>query len=163
MGQLAEQVATLTARLDAMGEADNQQAHGERAYHRFLANLPEARFTPTRWVLREAQSKKGDVYWLPEQPSYTASSVTSFVEKVSWMAQKRKFLPRLRTYLNATNDLERAEEMGLPVGDDPSDYGPDLQQMAEVDGYVIEMRERVRSYFTELAEGPSREAASTTS
>ncbi|MFJ2275780.1 hypothetical protein ACIOEZ_16555 [Streptomyces sp. NPDC087866] len=162
VGQLAEQVAELTARLDAMGEVDHQQAHGERAYHRFLANLPEARFTPTPWVLREAQSEEGYVYWLPEQPSYTARSVTSFVEDVSAMTEKRKFLTRLRAYLNTTDDLEQAEEMRLEAEIDPSRYDRPVDQ-AEVDRYVLEMRERVRSYFTELAEGPSREAASTTS
>ncbi|MGQ4491018.1 hypothetical protein ACN6LM_001983 [Streptomyces sp. SAS_281] len=158
VGQLAEQVATLTARLDAMGEVDHQQTHGERAYHRFLANLPQARSTPTPWVLRETQSEKGYVYWLPQQPSYTAGFVTTFVEDVNAMTEKRKFLTRLRAYLNAAVNLEQAKEMRLPAGTDPSRHDQPVQQ-AEVDRYVLEMREHVRSYFTELAEGPSREAS----
>lgn len=157
VGQLAEQVAMLTAKQNAKDdEIENPQARGERAYHRFLANLPEVpRFTPTKWVPLKLNST-GGARWVVDQPSYESRSVDDFVTAVGSMAAKRKLLPRLQAYLNMPDDLDKVGEDELGVDADPSNY-MDAYHRTEVDRYIIQMRECVRSYFTQLAETPSPE------
>ncbi|MFE4778219.1 helix-turn-helix domain-containing protein [Streptomyces sp. NPDC056713] len=158
VGQLVEQVALLTAKQDAEDdEVQNQQARSERAYHRLLVDLPEARFTATTWVLREPKSATAPyAYWVPEQPAYESSSVDALRQVVGVLAAKQKSLPRLRIYLSSPPKLDAVEERELGVDDDPSD-DPAVPR-TEVDRYLTEMSECLRSYFAELAESPSHEA-----
>ncbi|WP_327713911.1 helix-turn-helix domain-containing protein [Streptomyces sp. NBC_00464] len=157
VGQLVEQVALLTAKQDAVvDEAQNQQARSERAYHRLLVNLPEARFTPTKWVRKSATAST--VCWIPEQPAYDSRYVDIALEGLSAMTSKQKSLPKLRTILSSvTLNINVAEERVLDIGEDPSDDYPAVPR-TQVDGYLREMNRCLLSYFAELAEGPSPEA-----
>ncbi|WP_240653804.1 hypothetical protein [Streptomyces sp. AcE210] len=158
VGQLVEQVAMLTAKQNAEDdEVQNQKARGERAYHRLLVNLPEARFTATTWVLREPKSATAPVaYWVPEQPAYESSSVDTLLQMVAVLAAKQKSLPKLRTYLSSPPELEAAEKLRIGIDDHPSNW-PAVPR-TEVDRYLTEMSECLRRYFEELAERPSHEA-----
>ncbi|WUW26972.1 helix-turn-helix domain-containing protein (plasmid) [Streptomyces sp. NBC_01463] len=156
VGQLVEQVALLTAKQDAVvDEAQNQQVRSKRAYHRLLVSLPEARFTPTKWVQKSATDLT--VCWIPEQPAYASSDVDGVLEELIGMTSKQKSLPELRTILiSVTPNIDVVEERVLGIDDDPSDY-PAVSR-TQVDGYLREMNKCLRSYFAELAEGPSPEA-----